>query len=211
MPSLTFGINIGKAEKCFLFNWIAHPEVTFFHLLTLPFLHPPPWVRASAHNSPSSSLCWNIQIGAANFYSWTAHTLPDTEQNPISSDFPGSGPRSAFISHTSNSLSRWLSFIYLKTTFPISNYADYKSGWPFLWRASRQQVLRMIPIQKHKHEILKSRDLFSSVPESPGELKKRNGKHIKAPLLRFWFASCGWEPGHPVSKNSTVVFDIQPR
>lgn len=178
MPSLTFGINIGRAEKCFLFNnWFAHPEVTFFHLFTLPFLHPPPWVTASAHNSPSSSLCWNIQIGAANFYSWTAHTLPDTEQNPISSDFPVLGPHSAFISHTSNSLSRWLSFIYLKTTFPISNYADYKSGWPFLWRASRQQVLRMIPIQKQKWDIKKQRFVFKCTRISWGIKKKKRKTH----------------------------------
>lgn len=89
---------------------------------------------------------------------------------------------------------------------------DHKSGWPLLWRTSRKQVLRLIPIRKHKHAVLKRRDLFSSVPEYAGGLKKKKRPTHQGPtseilICQLWVGA--WTC--IFSKNSTVVFDIQPR
>lgn len=51
------------------------------------------------------------------------------------------------------------------------------------------QILRLIAMQKHKHKVLERRDLFSSIPESPRELRKKEKEkrttHVKAPALKF--------------------------
>lgn len=205
-----------RAERCFAFNdWVAPPEATCFHILTLPLLHPPPGVRASAKNSPSPAFARTSQWPQAHHRSGQSVSVPGQLTTFLSASWhwmkihlwwlQGSGPRSAFISHTSNYPSRWLSFVRI-FQFWIMH---------FLQRASRVQILRLIAIQKHKHKVLERRDLFSSIPESPRELRKKEKEkrttHVKAPALKFWFGSYEWEPGHSYFlKNPVVVLDIQP-
>lgn len=85
----------------------------------------------------------------------------------------------------SNYPTRWLSFIYLKTSLPISNYVDSKSGLPSLWKASRNQILRLISIQKYQPKVLnKSSGIVSKHLRISRRIKKkkRKGKtHIKTP------------------------------